>query len=129
MLQGLLAAIALIFAPVEASPREPTPLVILDTLASPQADHCKLYVSVSVSSTGALRVRSHNLDGPQLGPVTVTIQDMPRVLKSRLSSTPGCDRVYLEANDDVAYVEVLKIVSILHNNGFQRIALIGPWGH
>lgn len=127
MLEGLLAALAMFFAPPADPVRAPEPLVVLNTgggyVPSQDREFC-MPVFVTPNPDGSFVVGGVDDGSGELGEVTVTARGLPGLLKSQTSGSMVCDRIFIRADADAPYGDVLSLVSMLHYNGFKSIAFI-----
>ena len=123
MLEGLLAAILLLFAP---APAEPVPLVSLETIGgmpSPDSILAKGLppMMIEVDAHGRLIVN----DMGSAARVPVELSELGAVIRSRAEcDATGCERIYIRADVDAPYSRVLSVISTLRHNGIVRIGLI-----
>ncbi|ATQ41791.1 ExbD/TolR family protein [Caulobacter mirabilis] len=128
MLEGLLAALALLFAPAPQAEPEPYAAVEIDMPACtmPGSDRVPSPpLFVHVVADGRLIVRGGRAETSQ----EVVLKGVGEALRERaLREDGGYQRIFLRADDDVSYASVVKVMSTLRHNGFDKIGLIYEGG-
>lgn len=131
MLQGLLAVIALFFTGAPAAAPEPAPLLSFDTAPGPPSAYmqCKSPASIWVHVTGPDQISIRVFDpygvAPEL-PSTTTPGQLQALLKRAGPESELSDRVFVRADEDLPYGDVMAQVGFLRSIGVRKIALIGP---
>lgn len=121
MLEALLAALAMFFAPHADQVRQSEPLVeLMAPICSMPPDPSSGYkppppTFVHIDRDGALRVN----DEPQ------RFETLGAALKAKACHADGeCDRIFVWADYDTPYTTVLSAISVIKHNGFDKIGLI-----
>ncbi len=128
MLQGLLPALVLLFAPSpsQGPMPDPAPLVGLDMRGSTPRDDNEFCLAVMVEvRQGGYLVMSRDDDGTNPRETAATPAELPALLRAITASPMQCDRIFVGAADETPYSLVLSTASMLRSNGFAAIGLIG----
>lgn len=117
-MRAILFAVCIALAPVAVRSAE-VPAVLIDMpdgMPIPGEEPC-MPVMLKIDRAGVSRVDGHIVPRERLG------RTLARLTEAR---PEYCRRLFVWANDDTPYGDILNVLSLLRRAGIDRIGLVGP---